>query len=130
MRKLVKATFAVVAIGMAQSAAAALVDDLLLAADDGQCIEIAAADMIRTQGPEQASTIVQAAMEALAQRELQQQALGCTGNIAGEAIAAGADPNDVLAATAAGLGDTATGAPSNLGGVGDGDSGIGNASSS
>ena len=130
MRGILKMAIAAAAISVAHHASAALIDDLLLAADDGQCIEIAAADMIRTQGPESASTIVQAAMEALSLRELQQQALGCTGNIAGEAIAAGADPNDVLAATAAGLGDTATGAPTNLGGVGDGESGIGSASSS
>ena len=78
-------------------------DELLRAADAGECIENAAFRMIKERGPEQAESIVRAALAALAQRVSQQRALGCGGDIAAQAIAAGADPEKVLAATAAGL---------------------------
>lgn len=81
----------------------ALVDDILRAADQGQCIESVTFRMIQSQGRGQAAAIVRAALGALGQREQQQRSLGCAGDIAAQAIAAGADPNEVLEATAAGL---------------------------
>ena len=110
---------------VASSASAALVDDLLAAADAGQCIEIAAAGMITAQGADKAGDIVTAALQAAAQREAQQKALGCKGDVAAQAIAAGADPDDVLGATAAGLAAPGAGAPANLGGIGGGNAGGG-----
>lgn len=80
-----------------------LLDDILRAANQGECIESVTFRMIQQQGPAQAAVIVQTALRALAQCEQQQRALGCTGNIAVQAIAAGADPEEVLEATAAGL---------------------------
>jgi len=109
----------------ASSASAAFVDDLLAAADAGQCIETAAAGMITAQGADKAGDIVAAALQAAAQREEQQKALGCKGDFAAQAIAAGADPDDVLGATAAGLGAPGAGAPPALGGIGGGTAGGG-----
>lgn len=80
-----------------------LLDDILRAADQGECIESVTFRMIQQQGPAQAGVIVQTSLRALAQCEQQQRALGCPGNIAAQAIAAGADPEEVLEATAAGL---------------------------
>jgi hypothetical protein len=80
-----------------------LLDDFLQAADQGQCIESVTYRMIRQEGAVQASHIVQAALAALGERGQQQRALGCAGDIAAQAIAAGADPDQVLEATAAGL---------------------------
>lgn len=82
---------------------AALLDDFLVAADRGQCIEGVTYHMIHDRGPADAARIVEAALEAHARRERQQRNLGCKGNIAAQAIAAGADPDQVLEATAAGL---------------------------
>lgn len=121
----------------AATASAADLDDkylsrLLLAADEGRCIEDEAVEMIEEQGPDTAGPIVEAAVLALAQREQQQQLLGCTGDIAEKAIAVeGVDPNDVLEATAAGIGGNEGGAPASLGGIGGGSvgGGAGNASS-
>ena len=84
-------------------AAAALLDDLLAAADHGQCIEGYTFRLIEERGPADATRIVKAAIEAYGQREHQQRVLGCTGDIAAQAIAAGAEPEQVLQATAAGL---------------------------
>ena len=82
---------------------AALLDDFLVAADRGQCIEGVTYRMIRERGPADAGQIVEAALEAHVRRAAQQRDLGCKGNIAAQAIAAGADPDQVLEATAAGL---------------------------
>jgi len=82
---------------------AGLVDEFLAAADRGQCIESLTYQMIRDQGPDDASPVVSAALAAHAQRKQQQMTLGCDGDIAAQAIAAGADPQQVLRATAAGL---------------------------
>ena len=85
------------------AAAAALLDDFLAAADQGQCIEGLTFRLIEERGPADASRIVEAAIEAYRQREHQQRVLGCSGDIAAQAIAAGAEPEQVLQATAAGL---------------------------
>lgn len=89
---------------VAQAACAAVsVDDILRIADQGQCIESVTFRLIRQQGPAHAAGIVHAALLAMAQRDQQQRSLGCEGDIAAQAIAAGADPDEVLKATAAGL---------------------------
>lgn len=80
-----------------------LLDEFLHAADQRQCIESAGFRIIRQRGAASATAVVQAAMAALAQRQRQQRALGCAGDIAVQAIAAGANPEQVLEATAAGL---------------------------
>ncbi|MGB5561664.1 MAG: hypothetical protein WBN02_05025 [Sedimenticolaceae bacterium] len=80
-----------------------LLDDFLMAADNGQCIESVTFRTIRDRGPADATEVVKAALEAYGQREHQQRSLGCAGDIAAQAIAAGADPEQVLEATAAGL---------------------------
>jgi len=103
--------------------------DLRLAADQGKCLEAAVADMIQAQGADKAQEIVSAAYAVLGEVEQQQKALGCTGSIGQAAIAAGADPNDVLAATAAGLGAPGGGAPGNLGGLTGGTAGGGGVAS-
>lgn len=56
--------------------------DFLSAADLGQCIEHVSYRMIRLQGADRARPIVQDALAALSQREHQQRALGCEGDIA------------------------------------------------
>ena len=94
---------AVVVVALVPPAAAALLDDFLAAADQGQCIEGFTFRLIDERGPGDASIIVKAAIEAHRQREHQQRVLGCTGDIAAQAIAAGAEPEQVLQATAAGL---------------------------
>lgn len=78
-------------------------DRFLAAADGGHCIESEAYKAIRDQGARHATLLVQSALRALSQRVEQQRALGCAGDIAAQAISAGADPQAVLAATAAGL---------------------------
>ncbi len=109
----------VIAAMMAGSTAvvADTIDDLRLAAEDGKCLESVVADMIKAQGVEKAKDIVQAAYTVLSEYGEQQRAAGCSGDIGQQAIVAGADPNDVLEATAAGLGGPAGGAPGNLGGL-------------
>ena len=84
-------------------AAAALLDEILVAADRGECIEGVTFRLIQERGPGDATGIVEAALEADKQRQQQQRLLGCAGDIAAQAIAAGADPDQVLEATAAGL---------------------------
>lgn len=79
------------------------VELFVAAADRGQCIETEVYRLIRERGPDDAAAVVQAALEAHAQRAKQQRLLGCAGDIAAQAIAAGADPDQVLQATAAGL---------------------------
>ena len=86
-----------------QPAVAALLDDFLVAADQGECIEGVTFRMIKARGPASAAGIVGAALTAYGQRERQQRELGCSGDIAAQAIAAGAEPERVLEATAAGL---------------------------
>lgn len=88
---------------LAPPAGAALLDDFLAAADQGQCIEGFTFRLIEERGPADATRVVKAAIEAYGQREQQQRVLGCTGDIAAQAIAAGAEPEQVLQATAAGL---------------------------
>jgi hypothetical protein len=82
---------------------AVLLDDFLVAADQGQCIESVTFLMIQDHGPGSAAEVVTAALEAYGRRKQEQRALGCAGDIAAQAIAAGADPGQVLKATAAGL---------------------------
>ncbi|MDJ0739139.1 MAG: hypothetical protein QNJ91_05450 [Gammaproteobacteria bacterium] len=91
--------------GPARGVAAAdpLVVHFLAAADAGQCIESVAFRLIRQHGGRGATQVVRSALIALGQREAHQRALGCSGDIAAQAIAAGADPAAVLQATAAGL---------------------------
>lgn len=120
-----------IAAMMAASAAvmADTLGDLRQAAADGKCLEAAVADMIKAQGTGKAQEIVSAAYAVLAETSEQQKALGCSGNIGQAAIASGADPNDVLAATAAGLGAPGAGAPGNLGGLTGGTAGGGGVAS-
>ena len=79
------------------------IEDFLRIADQGHCIEAFVFRNIQQRGPAQARAVVRAAAGALAQRSPQQRSLGCEGDIAAQAIAAGADPDEVLRATAAGL---------------------------
>jgi hypothetical protein len=110
-------------------AMAAAIDDLRLAAEEGKCLESVVGELIQQQGTAQAQEIVSAAYAVLAEYSEQQRALGCSGNIGQAAIAAGADPNDILAATAAGLGAPGAGAPGNLGGLTGGTAGGGGVAS-
>lgn len=80
-----------------------LVERFVRASDDGQCIESMTYRMISEQGTAQATLIVRSALRALSYQSERQRALGCSGDIAAQAIAAGADPAVVLQATAAGL---------------------------
>lgn len=80
-----------------------MVDDFLVAADQGQCIEGVTFRLIKDRGSRNAASIVEAALKAHSQKQHQQRLLGCAGDIAAQAIAAGADPDQVLEATAAGL---------------------------
>lgn len=84
-------------------AAAAMLDDFLAAADQGRCIESVAYQMIRQHAATEAPQVVRSALVAHARRTRQQRTLGCEGDIAAQAIAAGADPQLVLDATAAKL---------------------------
>lgn len=89
---------------LARAGDPALVDEFLAAADQGSCIEDQVYRKVRQAGSQgDTAHIVRSALAALAQRTPQQQQLGCGGDIAAQAIAAGADPDDVLGATAAGL---------------------------
>lgn len=117
---------------MMAASAAVMADtqaDLRLAAEQGKCLEAAVADMIQAQGADKAQAIVSAAYAVLAEVGDKQKALGCSGNIGQAAIAAGADPNDVLAATAAGVGAPGAGAPGTLGGLTGGTAGGGGVAS-
>ena len=87
----------------ARDAVDPLIDQLTVAATSGQCIENVTYLMIREHGPQHAATIVRASLVVLSRHGEQQRALGCAGDIAAQAIAAGADPDGVLKATAAGL---------------------------
>jgi hypothetical protein len=90
-------------MSLVSPAMAVLLDDILAAADRGQCIESVTFLMIQDRGPAHAAGVVEAALQAYGQRKQQQRALGCAGDIAAQAIAAGADPGQVLKATADGL---------------------------
>lgn len=121
----------VVAAMMAASATAMAdaTGDLRAAAAAGTCLETAVGDMVKTQGADSAKEIISAAYAVLAEVGDAQKAAGCSGNIGQSAIAAGADPNDVLEATAAGLGAPGAGAPGNLGGLTGGTAGGGGVAS-
>lgn len=82
---------------------AAAVKALIAEADAGRCIEDVVYRRIEAGDGGDAVTLVKAATLALEQRAAQQRELGCNGDIAAQAIAAGADPQKVLEATAAGL---------------------------
>lgn len=90
-------------MSLSVSATADLLEEFLRAADGGECIEHVTYRMVEQHGVTRAAEVVTAALGALAVRTEQQRALGCDGDIAAQAIAAGADPTDVLSATAAGL---------------------------
>ncbi len=94
---------ALAALATGPLAAAGLQDTFIRAADAGECIENVTYRMIKARGAASAEPIVVAALAALKRKTAQQRALGCQGEIAAQAIAAGADPAKVLAATAAGL---------------------------
>ena len=80
-----------------------LVGQFLDASVEGLCIESVTYRMIRERGTQHSAGIVQSALVALELEEHRQRGLGCSGDIAAQAIAAGADPDEVLNATAAGL---------------------------
>lgn len=94
---------ALLGITWAPSVMASTVEDFLKAADNGQCIESVVFKKIHSSDRKQTRSVVANALAALTQRAEQQRALGCDGDIAAQAIAAGADPGEVLDATAAGL---------------------------
>lgn len=129
MLKQIRFVIAAGAIFAASAASADYLDDLLAAADGGQCIENAVAAMIGKEGNDKAGEIVSAALQAASMREAQQKAAGCKGDIAAQAIAAGADPDDVLGATAAGIAPGA-GAPAALSAISGGNAGTGAGSAS
>jgi hypothetical protein len=79
------------------------IEAFLHAADNGLCIEDVVYREVHKAPAAQAAGLVEAAMQALGRRESEQRQLGCAGDIATQAIAAGADPQVVLKATAAGL---------------------------
>jgi hypothetical protein len=81
----------------------AAVSAFIAEADAGRCIEDVVYRRIESGDAEDPVTLVKAATLALGQRVTQQRELGCDGDIAAQAIAAGADPQKVLEATAAGL---------------------------
>jgi hypothetical protein len=97
------AAVAVISLWPMAALAVDLLQEMLRAADRGQCIETQTFVVIQTHGPGLATAVVQAALQAQALRRDQQRSLGCAGDIAAQAIAAGADPSQVLRATAAGL---------------------------
>lgn len=80
-----------------------LLKRFLAASADGQCIESVTYRMISEQGTAKVTEIVSSALAALTLHADQQREMGCTGDIAAQAIAAGADPAVVLRASAAGL---------------------------
>ncbi len=88
---------------ISHAACATTVEEFLVAADSGQCIESVTYKHIESRDKSEAGAIVANALAALSRRAEQQRALGCDGDVAAQAIAAGADPNEVLDATAAGL---------------------------
>lgn len=69
----------------------------------GECIDQVIYRVIRERGPGEADEVVRAALAALHDAQHRQRELGCSLDIAAQAIAAGADPDLVLKATAAGL---------------------------
>jgi hypothetical protein len=77
--------------------------DFVAAADQGRCIEDVVYQQISTTHGVGAAELVQAAVAALDARGEQQRQLGCDGDIAAQAIAAGADPAIVLETMAASL---------------------------
>lgn len=88
---------------LAASLHGAPIDEFLAAADRGHCIEDVVYREVSRLGDGDAAQLVSDALLALEQRKRQQRTLGCDGDIAAQAIAAGADPRAVLPATAAGL---------------------------
>lgn len=95
----------VLAVGGAQALGedGPLLGRFLDASAEGLCIESVTYRMIHEQGTRHAAGIVRSALVALGLEEQRQRDLGCSGDIAAQAIAAGADPDEVLHATAAGL---------------------------
>ena len=110
-------TFSIL-LALSAVANAAIVVDVRNAALDNKCLETVVSDLIQAQGLENAANIVAAAYLVLTELDAQQKALGCTGAIGQAAILAGADPNEVLEATAAGEGGGPLSAPAGLGGPG------------
>jgi len=102
-------------LAISATAGADVVDDVRNAALNDQCLESVVSEMIQTQGLEQTANIVAAAYLVLGELDQQQKALGCNGNIGQAAILAGADPAEVLEATAAGEGSGPLSAPAGLG---------------
>ena len=102
-RRVRAALLSLVCLSVSAPASAGLYEDFLRAADAGECLENVTYRMVQRLGPAKAGGVVAAALRALSAREREQRGLGCDGDIATQAIAAGADPDDVLEATAAGL---------------------------
>lgn len=96
-------TLLTLVVGTVAAAPAVTAQLFVAAADRGECIESEVYRLIRESGGDAAGSLVAAALEALSLREREQRRLGCAGDIAAQAIAAGADPDQVLRATAAGL---------------------------
>lgn len=96
-------TLLTLVVGTVAAAPAVTAQLFVAAADRGECIESEVYRLIRERGGDAAGSLVAAALEALSLREREQRRLGCAGDIAAQAIAAGADPDQVLRATAAGL---------------------------
>ena len=92
-----------------------VVDDVRNAALANQCLESVVSQLIQARGLGQAANIVAAAYLVLGELANEQKSLGCTGDIGQAAIVAGADPAEVLEATAAGAGNGPLSAPAGLG---------------
>lgn len=84
-------------LALSSTAFAGIYEDLQKMTAGGQCIEQAVADMVAANKGKNAGAIVSAAYALIAAEGIGE---GCTGNVGQAAIAAGADPNEVLAAAA------------------------------
>lgn len=102
-------------LALSTVANAGIVEDVRNEALADKCLENVVTEMIQARGLEQTANIVAAASLVFGEVSERQKELGCSGNIGQAAIAAGADPAEVLEATAAGEGSGPLSAPAGLG---------------
>ncbi len=110
-----KTLMAAVLVTFSTLAGAGIVEDVRNEALADKCLENVVSEMIQAQGLEQTANIVAAAYLVWGEMGEQQKALGCTGNIGQAAIAAGADPAEVLESAAAVEPGAPLSAPAGLG---------------
>lgn len=94
---------------------AGIVEDVRNQALADVCVENIVTSMIQERGLGQTANIVAAASLVWGEVGEQQKAMGCTGNIGQAAIAAGADPAEVLESAAAVEPGAPLSAPAGLG---------------